>query len=133
MSGLLKTSFILEINYSEWSSNVVLVKKSSGKWHMCVDYTNLTEACPKDAYHLPIINKLVDNSSSYNLLPFMDAYLGYNQIPMDRVDRNMTTFMTDGKNYMYNVLPFVLKNVGHMYQRMMNKIFEREYVGGIYG
>jgi hypothetical protein len=111
----------------------VLVKKSSGKWHMCVDYTNITKSCSKDAYPLSIINKLVDNSSSYNLLSFMDAYLGYNQISMDKVDRNMTTFMTDGTNYMYNVLPFGMKNVDHMYQRMMNKVSKREHVGGIYG
>lgn len=117
MSGLLQASFILEINYSEWSSNVVPVKKSSGKWRMCIDYTNLNKACLKDAYPLPIINKLVDNSFGYNLLSFMDAYLGYNQILMDKVDRNMKTFVTDGTNYMYNVLPFGLKNAGHMYQK----------------
>lgn len=63
----------------------------------------------------------------------MDAYLGYNQIPMDKVDRNMTTFMIDGTNYMYNVMPFGLKHTGHMYQIMMNKVFEREHFGGIYG
>jgi hypothetical protein len=63
----------------------------------------------------------------------MDAYLGYNQISMDKVDRNMTTFMTDGTNYMYNVLPFGMKNVDHMYQRIMNKVSKREHVGGIYG
>jgi len=43
---------------------------------MCVDYTNLNRVCPKDAYPLPNIDKLVDNSSSYKLLSFMDAYSG---------------------------------------------------------
>jgi len=51
----------------------------------------------------------------------MDAYLGYNQILMDKVDRNMKTFVTDGTNYMYNVLPFGLKNAGHMYQKWWTK------------
>ncbi|MCI15488.1 hypothetical protein A2U01_0036626, partial [Trifolium medium] len=40
-------------------SNVVLVKKSSGKWHMCVHYAGLNKACPKYAYPLPNIDKLV--------------------------------------------------------------------------
>ncbi|GAU46047.1 hypothetical protein TSUD_191180 [Trifolium subterraneum] len=45
-------------------------------WRMCVDYTDLNRACPKDAYPLPSIDKLVDNSSGFKLLSFMDAYSG---------------------------------------------------------
>jgi len=66
---------------------------------MCVDYIDLNRACPKDAYHLPNIDKLVDNSSGYKLLPFMDAYSGYNQIPMAEEDKKKTTFMTELGNY----------------------------------
>jgi len=61
---------------------------------MCVDYTDFNRACPKDAYHLPNIDKLVDNSSGYKLLSFMDAHLGYNQIPMADENKKKTTFMT---------------------------------------
>jgi len=93
---------------------------------MCVDYTYLNKPFPNDAYPLPNIDNLVDNSSDYTLLSFMEAYLGYNHFPLDNVDRNMTTFMNEDTNYMYNVLPFGLKNAGHMYQRMVNKVFEPE-------
>jgi len=51
---------------------------------MCVNYMDLNKACPKDAYVLPNKDKLVDNSSSYKLLSFMDAYSGYNQIPVEK-------------------------------------------------
>lgn len=61
---------------------------------MCDDYTDLNKACQKDAYPLPNIDKLVDNSSAYKLLSFMDAYSGYNRIPMDKEDRKHTVFMT---------------------------------------
>ena len=54
---------------------------------MCVDYTDLNRACPKDAYPLPNIDMLVDNSANYKLLSFMDAYSGYNQIPMEMSDK----------------------------------------------
>ncbi|XP_057529887.1 uncharacterized protein LOC130808429 [Amaranthus tricolor] len=50
---LLKAGFIRECQYSEWLANVVLVKKSSEKWRMCVDFTDLNKACPKDDYPLP--------------------------------------------------------------------------------
>jgi len=45
--------FIREIKYTTWLANVVMVKKASGKWRMCTDFTDLNKACPKDAYPLP--------------------------------------------------------------------------------
>ena len=59
-----------------------MVLKPSGKWRVCVDYSNLNKACPKDSYPMPNIDKLVDSSAGYQLLSFMDAYSGYNQIAM---------------------------------------------------
>jgi len=53
IKDLLEANFISETKYSTWLSNVVLVKNSNGKWRMCVDYTDLNRACPKDAYPLP--------------------------------------------------------------------------------
>ncbi|GAU41009.1 hypothetical protein TSUD_178480 [Trifolium subterraneum] len=76
VKDLLEANFIAEAQYTTWLSNVVLVKKSNGKWRMCVDYTDLNRACPKDVYPLPNIDKLVDNSSGFKLLSFMDAYSG---------------------------------------------------------
>jgi len=55
---LLEVGFIGEAQYTIWFANVVLVKKTTGKWHMCIDYTNLNKACPKDAYPLPSIDRL---------------------------------------------------------------------------
>ena len=55
---------------------MVLVKKNNGKWRMCVDYTDLNQECSKDAFPLPNIDMLVDNSADYKLLSFMDAYSG---------------------------------------------------------
>jgi hypothetical protein len=83
---LLKAQFIEQVYYPDWLSNVVLVKKSNGKWRMCVDFTNLNKACPKDSFPLPRIDALVDSTSGYELLSFMDAFSGYNQILMHPQD-----------------------------------------------
>lgn len=56
---------------------MVLVKKASEKCKMCVDYIYLIRACLKDSYLLLNIDKLVDNSSEYKLLLFMDVYSVY--------------------------------------------------------
>ncbi|CAJ2647628.1 unnamed protein product [Trifolium pratense] len=87
------------------------------------NFISEARACPKDSYPLPCIDRLVDNSSGFKLLSFMDAYSGYNQIPMAVADREKTAFMTESGNYYYNVMPFGLKNAGATYQRMMNKVF----------
>ncbi|RZC29541.1 hypothetical protein D0Y65_001215 [Glycine soja] len=57
---LLKANFIKEVQYSTWLTKVIMVKKADDKWRICTDYTDLNKACPKDAYPLPIIDKLVD-------------------------------------------------------------------------
>uniref|UniRef100_A0A2N9F216 Uncharacterized protein n=1 Tax=Fagus sylvatica TaxID=28930 RepID=A0A2N9F216_FAGSY len=56
---LLTAGFIREVYYPEWLANVVMVKKSNGKWRMCVDFMDLNKACPKDSYPLPRIDQLI--------------------------------------------------------------------------
>ena len=53
----------------------------------------------------------------------MDAYSGYNQIPMHPLDEEKTAFITPIGNYCYRVMPFGLKNAGATYQQLMDKIF----------
>ena len=57
-----------------------MVKIASGKCWMCVDFTDLNKACPKDRYPLSRVDVLVDSTTRHQLLRFMDAFLGYNQI-----------------------------------------------------
>jgi hypothetical protein len=87
VSKLLAARFIREVDYPEWLANVVLVKKSNNKWRMCVDFTDLNKAYPKDSFPLPRIDLLVDSTSGHQLLSFMDAFSGYNQIRMAEADQ----------------------------------------------
>ena len=58
-------------------------------------FTNLNKACPKDSYPLPSIDQLVDSTVDHQLLRFMDAFSGYNQIKMDEVDQEKMSFITN--------------------------------------
>lgn len=49
---------------------------------MCIDFTDLNKACPKDSFPLPQIDQLVDATAGHEILSFMDAYSDYNQIRM---------------------------------------------------
>ena len=83
---LLKVDFIRKVYYLDWLSNMVMVKKTSGKWRMCVNFTDLNKAFPKDSFPLPSIDRLVDESIDHHVLSFMGAFSGYNQIMMDLID-----------------------------------------------
>jgi len=107
---LTMAEFIREVYYLDWLANVVMVKKTNGKWRMCVDFTDLNKTCPKDSYLLPHINQLVDSTMGHKLLSFMDAFLGNNQIRMDEVDQEKTSFITRQGLFCYKVMSFGLKN-----------------------
>jgi len=113
---LLDAGFIRECHYPEWVSIVVLVKKPNGTWRMCIDFTDLNRACPKDSYPLPKIDKLVDSTAGHELLSFMDAFSGYHQIRMAAEDQEKTSFVIDTGLYYYMMMPFELKNAGAIYQ-----------------
>ena len=89
---------------------------------MCVDFTDLNKACPKDSYPLSSIDVLVDSASGCKMLSFLDAFSRYNQIKMHPRDESKTAFMTETCNYCYKVMPFGLKNAGATYQRLMDRI-----------
>jgi len=82
--------------------------------------------CPKDSYPLPSIDQLVDNASGYDLLSFMDAYSGYNQIRMHPEDEEKLAFMTDRANHCYRVMAFGLRNARATFQRLVDKVFKNE-------
>ncbi|XP_075473446.1 uncharacterized protein LOC142504473 [Primulina tabacum] len=123
---MLGAGHIREVQFPTWLSNVVLVPKATGKWRMCVDFRDLNKACPKDCYPLPRIDQLVDSTSGFELLSFMDAYQGYHQIPMAREDQDKAIFITSGGTFCYVVMPFGLKNAGATYQRLMSQVFQKQ-------
>jgi hypothetical protein len=90
---------------------------------MCVDYTSLNKACPKDPFPLPRIDRVVNSTSGCEILCFLDTYSGYHQIVMKESDQLATSFITPFGLYYYVTMPFGLKNVGASYQRCMLRCF----------
>ena len=84
---LLQARAIREVDYPDWLANVVLVKKANGKWQLCIDFTDVNRACPKDSFPLPRIDLIVDATTGHELLSFMDALSGYNHIRIDPNDQ----------------------------------------------
>ena len=77
---------------------------------MCTDYTDMNRVCPKDAYHLPNIDRLVNEAFGFQVLSFLDAYSEYNQMHMHAPNKEKMTFIIEDANFCYRVMPFGLKN-----------------------
>lgn len=101
----------------------MVVKKKNGKNHICIDFTDINKACPKDSFPLPHINSLVDSTVGHELMNFMDAYFGYNQILIHPEDQKKTAFITGIGIYYFKVMSFGIKIVGSTYQCLVNKMF----------
>ena len=114
-----------EIKYPEWLANVVVVPKKGGKGRVCVGYTDLNEACPKDNFPLPRIDQIVGASTGHGMLSFLDAFSGYHQLPMHPEDAKKIAFITPHGLLCYNVMLFGLKNDGATYQRLVTKMFRQ--------
>ena len=123
VDNLLQNGFIKAVKYPEWLANVVVVPKKEKKWRVCVEYTDLNDACPKDSFPLPRINQIVDASAGHGMLSFLKAFSGYHQIPMHPPDAEKTSFITPRGLHCYNVMPFGVKNAGATYQRLVTKMF----------
>ena len=115
---------IKEVFYLEWLANIVVVKKKNRKCRVCVDFTDLNKACPKDPFPIPQIDQLVDAIVGHPQTSFLDAFQGYHQMSLSLCDQEKTTFVTFIGNYHYKVMSFSLKNAWSTYQRMMIRMFE---------
>ena len=84
---LKKAGAIKEVFYPEWLANTVVVKKKNRKWRVCVDFTDLNKACPKDPFPMPRIDRLVDSTVGHPRMSFLDTIEGYHQIPLATEDK----------------------------------------------
>src|SRR5947207_3277546 len=121
LTKLTATNFIREVYHPDWLANPFLLNTKNGKWRMCVDYTDLNKAYPKDPFGLPRIDQVVDSTAGSELLCFLDAYSRYHQVSLAESDCIKTSFITLFGAYYYITMPFGLKNAGATYQQAMQR------------
>ena len=115
---LLDAKVIREVQFTTWLANIVMVRKKNGKWRMCIDFTDLNKACPKDNFPLPRINTLVDQAAASEMLSFLDCFSGYHHIWMRKEDEEFTSFITPFGTYCFVRMAEGLRNAGTTFDRM---------------
>jgi hypothetical protein len=71
---LLDATVIREVMYPKWLANTVPVKKKNGKWRMCIKFTDLNKATPKDNYPLPRMDQVINLVASAAIMSLMDFF-----------------------------------------------------------
>jgi hypothetical protein len=123
MKKLLNTEFIREVNHPRWLANPIVVPKVGGKLQMCIDYTSLIKACPKDPFPLPRIDQIMDSTYGCDLMCFLDAYSGFHQIPLSREDEEHSAFITVDDLFCYVSMSYGFKNTLPTFVHAMHKTF----------
>ena len=92
VNKLKQAGAIKEIFYLKWLTNTMVVKKKNGKWHVCVDFTDLDKVCPKDPFPVPRIDQLMDAIVGHPRMSFLDAFQENHQIPLALADHEKLLF-----------------------------------------
>jgi hypothetical protein len=103
-----------------------MVQKKNGKWRMCIDFTSLNKACPKDNFPLPWIDKIVDSAAGCEVMSLLDCFSGYLQIYMKEEDKANTSFITPFGTYYFIRMPEGLKDVGSTISRLTKTLLESQ-------
>jgi hypothetical protein len=124
VQDLLSNGIIRE-SESPYSSPVLLVKKKSGEYRMCVDYRSLNAKTIKDKYPLPRVDDHLERMHGSQYFTTLDLASGYHQIKVAEESTPKTAFVTPDGHYEYLRVPFGLVNAPAVFQRAINSILDK--------
>jgi hypothetical protein len=93
---------------------------------MCIDFTSLNKACPKDNFPLPWIDKIVDSAAGCEVMSLLDCFSGYHQIYMKEEYKASTSFISPFGTYCFIRMPEGLKNAGSTFSRLTKTVLESQ-------
>jgi putative transposase len=91
---------------------MVVVRKNTSEFQMCVDFRDLNKSSVKDNYPLPNMEFILQQVTRSTFMSMLDGFFGYNQVLVAEEDRANTTFITPWETYAYSWMPFGLRNYG---------------------
>ena len=107
---------------SAWGSPCILVGKSDGTFHFCIDYRCVNAVTRPDCYPLPRLYDCIDHMGSAVYLSKFDLLKGYWQIPLMSRAKEISAFATPDDFLSYRVMAFGMRNASATFQRLINTV-----------
>lgn len=114
---------VVEPSFSPYSSPVVLVKKSTGDYRLCIDYRKLNTVTKGDSYPLPNIDNILAYLEGSYYFSSLDIKSGFYQVPLHPDDKEKTAFNTGDGLYQFTRMSMGLSGSPASFQRMMDVVF----------
>ena len=111
-----KAGIIVLMRFSDWVSNLVVVRKKIGEIRLCIDFRNLNRASLKYNYPFPKMEHILQRVVGSKRISLLDSFSSYNQVLVLLEDQLKTAFTTPWGTFMYVKMPFGLMNVGATFQ-----------------
>ena len=113
----------MDLGESEpYASPVLLVKKKTGDWRLCVDYRKLNALTVKNKFPLPVIDELLDELVGAQWFTTLDMSSSFYQILVADEDIAKTAFQTHNGHYEYKVMPYGVTGGLATFQHEMNTV-----------
>ncbi len=119
-----KKGVISKVEYNDWGSPIVIVKKNN-KIRICGDYkATLNRNLETKHYPLPSLEDCFSRVSGGQKFTVIDIKSAYNNISIRKEDRSLTCITTHQGTYQFNRLPYGVNNSGPIFQETMDKTLE---------
>ena len=118
---------IIQRSTSEWSSPVVMVRKSNGTYRFCVDYRKLNAVSKASAYPLPYMEIILRKLQRARYISTLDLSSAYHQIPMKKESKHLTAFTVPGLGlFEFNRMPYGVVGGPSVFQELIDKVIGSE-------
>ena len=112
---------IMSPSTSEYRAPAVIVKRADGRIRFCVDFRALNKVTKPNNYTLPNIG-VMKSSIKGKFFSVLDLKDGFYQIPIDPESIPYTAVSVPSGTYVYNRMPFGLRNAPPVFQRFMSQV-----------
>ncbi|XP_064479086.1 uncharacterized protein K02A2.6-like [Ornithodoros turicata] len=118
-----KQGFISPVQYSDWATPMVIVRKKDGEIRMCGDYKSTVNAMARKAsFPLPTASEVLASLQGGSVFSTLDLAEAYQQLHVTEQTSKILTINTLKGLYAVHRLPFGISAAPAIFQRFMETI-----------